>query len=78
MENTLQYYGRTTILKHQPRFTIHVQFESYLCFLECDSGEFEEYRRFSNFTSQKMAIFTVGAVKTFYLTFKVFHVPAQN
>lgn len=78
MENTLQYYRRTTIFKRPPRFIIHVHFESYLCFLVCDSVEFEEYRRFIIVTHQKMAIFTVRAVKTLNLTFKVLHVPTQN
>lgn len=76
MENTLQYYRR--IFKRPPSFTIHVHFESYLCFLGCDYVEFEEYRRFSIVTSQKMAIFTVGAVKTLNLTFKVLHVQEKN
>jgi len=32
MENTLQYYRRTTIFKRPPRFTIHIHFESYYVF----------------------------------------------
>jgi hypothetical protein len=78
MENTLQDYRRTTIFKRPPGFTVHLHLEIYLCFLGCDSVEFEEYRRFSIVTSHKMVIFTVGAVKTLNLTFKLLHIPAQN
>jgi len=74
----LQYYRRNIIFTLPPKFTIHVHFESYLYFVGCDSVEFEEYRRFSVVISQKMAIYTVRAVKTLILTFKVLHVRAQN